>query len=94
MENNYGLNFLKWFNEISNGTFVFRFRFFDDNFYLEDFALVSFLAEVFFIILLIVAAILQEKKRKQYILRLSISIICFVVLFIFLDATLKLFVPG
>jgi hypothetical protein len=94
MENNYALNFLKWFNKMSNGAFVFRFRFFDDNLYLEDFPGVSVFAEVLFIILLLIIAIRQKQNRNQYILKLSISVICFIVLFKFLDATLMLFVPG
>lgn len=94
LENNYALNFLRWINKVSNGAFVLRVRIFDDNFYLEDFPGVSVFVEALFVILLLVAVILQKQKRKQYILKLCISILCFVVLFKFLDATLKLFVPG
>ena len=65
-ENNYALNFIQWFKEISNRIFVFRFRFFDDNFYLDYFPGVILLAEILFVISLLVSIKLQKQKRKQY----------------------------
>ncbi len=93
-ENNFALNFLKWINKASNGALVLRVRLFDDIFYLEYFPRVSVFAETLFVILLVIATALQKQKRKPYILKICISIVCFVILFGFLDATLKLFVPG
>jgi len=94
LENNNALNFLRWINKVSNGALVLPVRLFDDNFYLENFPLVSVFAETLFVILLMVAAARQKHKRKEYVLKLCISILCFVVLFEFLEATLKLFVPA
>ncbi len=94
LENNYSLNFLRWVNRITNSALVLRIGIFDDIFYLEEFPRISIFVEVLFVILLAVVATLRKQKRKQYILKLCVSIICFVVLFDFLNATLKLFVPG
>ena len=94
LENNYALNFLKYINKVSNGTLSLPSKIFDDNFYLENFPGVSVFMEALFVILLVVAAVLQKKKKKQYVLKICISIFCFIALFEFLNATLKLFVPG
>ena len=94
LQSNYALNFLKWVNASTNGTLIIRTRLFDDNFYLEDFPGLSVFMEILFVILLVVSARIQKQRPKQYILKLCISILCFVLLFIFLNATLKLFVPG
>ncbi len=93
-ENNSALNFLQWINRVSNGKLILQSRFLEDNFYLEDFPRVSLLAEIIFINLLVVVAVLRKQKIKQYALKICISILCFLVLFEFLNSTLKLFVPG
>jgi len=93
-ENNSGLTFLNWVNKITKGALVLQTRLFDDNFYIEDFPMVSIVIEVLFIALLVFAAGLQRQKWKQYVLKICVSIGCFVILFEFLDVTLKLFVPG
>ena len=94
IQNNNGLEFLKWVNKISKGKLVFQSKLFDDSFYLEDFSRVSLIFEVLFVVLLAWAAFLQKQKRKQYVLKILIGIVCFVILFEYLDATLKLFVSG
>jgi len=94
LKNNYALNFLQWIAKVSNGALIFRYRIFDDVFYLEDFPGVSLFTESIFVILLVVTAILQKQRRKRYAWILCVSILCFVGLFEFLDSTLRLFVPG
>lgn len=94
LESNWALNFINWISTSSNDVLVIHPNLFEDDFYLKDFPGFILFAEVFFIVLLLVAAIIQKQKRKRYITMLVISILCFVGLFEFIDATLKLFVPG
>ena len=93
-ENNGAMNFLKRVSDSLGSTFVVSNNLFNDDFYLKDFPAVSFLLEVFFLGLLGLAAFMRKDRRKWYALAILVSILCFIGLYQFLGATLRLFIPG